>query len=643
MPQNHEVTLPNVVAERLLSVPDYQRPYAWGEKQLGDLWEDLDLLGPGNRHYAGTLVLKALPTARATDDGVELTPCELVDGQQRLTTCFILVDRVRRALLPFASENEDARRAAARLHDTYRYVRIQQVDVPRLKLGVDLNPFWVDSVLGDYAANAQVLISGQQRLRAAADYFDGRIGQLVEGVADDVAVRRLLDLQLRVTSGLRFLVYEVDSDAEVGVVFETLNERGRGLTELEKVKNYLLYLARQIPDGRQEDLAAYVNQSWSLIFGNISRLPTWIEEQLLRAHWLTTRNPDATKWKGITSVKAEFPRSKYVPGAARIAHTAPESTKDGADLWHELDVDVRSYVRTLRACSTFIAEMHNQQAEYVDFVSDQPRVRARTAALLRGPIVALFRPLLFAARLSRPTDGAFYADLVDLCETYSARVFAIVQRRGNAGEPALNRIARDLYKGEPADECLDRVRAVLWDYANDTQVREALFGDQDWYHRRAHKYFLYEYELSLVPSPGDVKPFEEFVDTGKRKTTEHVLPQNPEDGSTWWDAFSEDDHAVLVHTLGNLVLTYDNSSYGRKGFADKRGSQGQTSACFANASLRQERDLAVWNAWTPETIRERQRTVGQWALDHWAVTPPSASTVRAVDAQSEEEPAEVGD
>ena len=41
-----EVSLPQVVNDRLLEVPDYQRPYAWGPKQLADLWEDLDLLGP---------------------------------------------------------------------------------------------------------------------------------------------------------------------------------------------------------------------------------------------------------------------------------------------------------------------------------------------------------------------------------------------------------------------------------------------------------------------------------------------------------------------------------------------------------------------------------------------------------------------
>ena len=55
MPSTQEVRLPAVINERLLEVPDYQRPYAWRRKQLEDLWEDLDLLGPKGSHYAGTL------------------------------------------------------------------------------------------------------------------------------------------------------------------------------------------------------------------------------------------------------------------------------------------------------------------------------------------------------------------------------------------------------------------------------------------------------------------------------------------------------------------------------------------------------------------------------------------------------------
>src|SRR5688500_4365571 len=109
MPQTQEVSLPQVVGQRLLVIADYQRPYAWDTKQLEDLWEDLDLLGPVGRHYAGTLVLRDLvnedgsPTVSMSDDGGTLRHSEVVDGQQRMTTCMLLLDRVRRRLAELES------------------------------------------------------------------------------------------------------------------------------------------------------------------------------------------------------------------------------------------------------------------------------------------------------------------------------------------------------------------------------------------------------------------------------------------------------------------------------------------------------------------------------------------------------------
>src|SRR4051794_14473131 len=136
MAHSGEITLPKVVQGRLLEVADYQRPYAWEHKQLEDLWEDLDLLGKGH-HYAGTLVIKDMqqPELLAAD-GDALTRFEVVDGQQRLTTCLLLLDRIRRSLEK--ADSEGAAEVAGRLRSTYGLLKVGGVDVPRLALGTDL-------------------------------------------------------------------------------------------------------------------------------------------------------------------------------------------------------------------------------------------------------------------------------------------------------------------------------------------------------------------------------------------------------------------------------------------------------------------------------------------------------------------------
>ncbi|MGH3098417.1 MAG: DUF262 domain-containing protein [Streptosporangiales bacterium] len=632
-----------MVSQRLFEVAEYQRPYAWEAKQLKDLWDDLDLMGSGH-HYAGTVVLKAIDgTKETTVDGDRLTRYEVVDGQQRLTTCFLLIDRLIKGLKRFAPAGiEGVDRAVSKLDDSFGAVTISGVSKPRLSLGADLDEFWQEQILLGKPIVGSVLVAGEQRLKGAAEFFDDQLAWLVAGVDAATAVARLLDVRSRVTSGLKFLVYEIESDAEVGVIFETLNERGRGLTDVEKVKNYLLYLAGQLLDDRKSHLAELINTKWSEIFRELAKLPSRYEERLLRAHWLATQEPDARQWKRTASVKEKFPRSKYVPGSDRLTHVpgpnddhASGATVDANNpVWSDLYEDVKAYVLSLHACATFIGELNDSAAPYHSFHSDHERARRATSALNRSPVTALFLPLLFAFRLVHPTDGVGYADLVELCEKYSARVFAIAQRRSNAGEPYLCKIAHRMYLGRPVEEGTTALRALLWDYAPDPVVEQALLAKDNWYGRQSHKYLLYEYELSKAKSPFDVKPWSEFIDTGNRKTTEHVLPQNPDSDSGWWKSFSEEEHKRLHHTLGNLVLTYDNSAYSNKDYVAKRGTVDQTTPpCYYTASLAQEREIAAWPVWAPASIDERQQGIAAWAMDRWSVIPPDDVALQQADTE----------
>lgn len=648
MPNDQEQRLPQIVGERLLVIADYQRPYAWGRKQLADLWEDIDLIGHQGTHYAGTLVLREVEKDGAketeqSDDGAVLQVCEVVDGQQRLTTCFILLDRIRRRLDELDSRGiRSAGPMARRLRDSYGTVEIDRSERTRLRLGEQLQHYWQHTVLGEERYVGEAPIAGQRRLAEAVSFFDGKLDDLAHGVDDEGFLDRLRDLQGRITARLGFLVYEVKSYAEVGVIFETLNERGRPLTDLEKTKNYLLYLARTIPDGRSEDLANAINRAWADIFQNLTGQGSGADDQLLRAHWLATQEPELRLWKRIDSLKSRFDRSLYVSDATRIIPgERPQVAQDEA--WDQLVADVSDYVDTLRRCSFFLKEMFDPQAEFADFGSRRDEVRRWSAALYRSGVVAIYRPLLFAARLAHHDDGAFYRRLVQACERYSARVFVIERRRANSGEPRLARIAYNLTRGSDPEQVLADVDAVHWRYASDARVAATLHNvTENWYVRRGHKYFLYEYEKSEPRAAGELAAFSAFITEagGEQRTTEHILPQNPgADASCWWDDFTAEQHAELVHSLGNLVLTYDNSVYSNKCFAEKRGRHQEAGeaarSCYVQGRLHQERELAGYPEWTPATIQARQMTLAAWALERWRVEFPPTLVVGEPELESE--------
>jgi hypothetical protein len=210
----------------------------------------------------------------------------------------------------------------------------------------------------------------------------------------------------------------------------------------------------------------------------------------------------------------------------------------------------------------------------------------------------------------------------------------------------LNRLAFDLFSGTiEQSDALNGLAALIWRYADDDRVRAVLEDtSENWYVRRGHKFFLYEYELHLMVDGNQIPDFVDFTSKGKEeRTTEHILPQNPaEDADCWWSAFTLEEHVALRHSLGNLVLTLDNSSYGRKCFAQKRGeplSPGATETnCYAQSSLHQERKLALHPEWTPATIRERQAQLADWAMSRWSVSPPTAALLESVEAAPEIDP-----
>lgn len=616
MASQQETTLQELVEGKLFVVPDYQRPYAWDQKQLTDLWDDLDLMGQG-RHYTGTLVLLKRPESTFTTDDESLTEWEVVDGQQRLTTTLLLLDRLRRCL--DAVDHETARVLAGSLRTSYGEITVAWEPRARIQLGGDLNSYWHNSILNDRPASLAGFQSGHRLLKQAADHFDMAIADLV---SDDrqATVDRLSDLADRVTSGLRFLVYEVSSAADVGVIFETLNDRGRGLTELEKIKNYLLYLARQMPASARDSLVDHINHAWAAIFDNFAAAPGVNEDAVLRAHWIATQDGDARRWKGTQSVKAKFPRSNYVPDTERLL---PRTSIISQDPWQSLRTDIVGYVDTLQLCSLYARELASAQPQFVDFVDHREEARQAEEVLRSARLgVVRFYPIIFGARLAHPTDGGMYTEIIRLCETFTVRVLLLAQWRSHTGRSSLNRLGRDIFTGkENPASAISRFAGTIRYYADDDAVARHLAQPDNWYGRNGHKFLLYEYERSLLRPGASISALGAFLDKGYKETTEHILPQTPSRNSQWRRDFTPDERKVLTNTLGNLMLTMDNSRYSNRDFVNKRGTtDAPADAATYYNGLRQERKVAQdFDQWTPGDIRMRQAHLAEWILQRWSV------------------------
>ena len=104
--KNELYSISKIFTERLLRIPDYQRGYAWTERQLKDYWIDIDQLEVGNNHYFGVLTLETVDKKKYNkwDDDLWIIesksyePNYVVDGQQRLTTTIILIQAIIESL-----------------------------------------------------------------------------------------------------------------------------------------------------------------------------------------------------------------------------------------------------------------------------------------------------------------------------------------------------------------------------------------------------------------------------------------------------------------------------------------------------------------------------------------------------------------
>lgn len=229
-------TITQVFSEKLFFVPDYQRGYAWENPQCQEFIEDLELLEPQRTHFLGTLILHLRGEDKIIDrNGTSYLAYDIVDGQQRLTTVVILLQ----AISGFLQKHEEARDLVDNLQQHYLVGRDRNKQpLPKLTLNEDSRTYFNQIILGQGSHIGGATIRSHERLLAAKahfkDYLEERQAALGAAFGD-----WLVTLYFKLIQDLTLMVYIVKREADAGIIFETMNNRGKPITELEKVKNYV--------------------------------------------------------------------------------------------------------------------------------------------------------------------------------------------------------------------------------------------------------------------------------------------------------------------------------------------------------------------------------------------------------------------
>ena len=592
-------SIQKIFQDQLFSVPDYQRGYSWEERHWQDLWDDIDLLEKGQEHYTGTLVIHAISDEKFSDDnGDEFTRYDIVDGQQRLTTLSILMIEMIRQFETLGGIN------AAALRSRYIATTKNGSVEPKLKLNRDTNDFYRSSIIaveGDISHTPKIF--SEQRLSEAQMFFRKRFEEKKADLGDTF-VDWLDETRAKIVSQMKLTVYLVPKASDVGVIFEVMNNRGKPLTEMEKVKNYLLFVCAKLTECGGDALAQEINSAWKYIYETLMESGAFhSEDNLLRYNWIVVQNYKTNEWKGCNSIKEEF------------------GLKTNKANYEALRDNIRYYIECLRkSCKAFCDIVAPDRDKAFDNFNDsklKKEIIEHSQKLVRMNTTASFVPLLMALRLKNCAPEE-YLDILKICEIYAFRVFIIMQRRTNAGQSAMYRSAYNYFKDEwQYDDIEAEIRSYLSYFCDKEEYEYEVDDINDWYNWKGIKYLLFEYEIYLAKGANVHLDWKTFQKKDKKDTIEHILPQTP-DNKYWKSRWKKKDINEVTHDLGNLVVTLDNSSYSNKGFDEKKGAPG-AGICYANSALFSEKELSKFDEWTRAEFETRREKIGNWMKERWFI------------------------
>lgn len=671
------MSLDDIFNQKIFRIPDFQRGYAWGEKQLTEFWEDLISLDSKRSHYTGVISIKKVPnsvTENWTDEKWILeqryAAYYVVDGQQRLTTVSIFLFELVKAVqkLP-ENKNLDDRDIMLGLENLDQVIqkfivrsKPKNSDIKTYKFGYEVdNPsfqFLRHKVFEE--ANPGVINETfyTLNLENAKSFFADNIKRLVDTKGSGV----LEDVYQKLTQKFLFNLYELDDNFDVYVAFETMNNRGKQLSDLELLKNRLIYLTtlyseNEAQDDDKENTRNTINRTWGEIYFQLGRNKKHPlgDDEFLRAHWIMYFKYSRQKGNDyIRFLLDDYFSLKKVLSKLEVSTAGIERVVELSDLDVSDDDDALNEIRpklfpqlSLRDINQYVNSLKEASALwYATFFPFAPHgLLSEDEAIqidrLNRIKIGYFRPLVMSLLLKTNIGSYERKLLLEKIEKFIFAAFRLSRFQSNSGSSTYYRFARSLYFNEvTTEDIVTKLDEDLLPTMDDNGVfKTSLFRDfisrkfgpngEGFYAWNDLTYLLYEYEESLKASRGQkrIAEWPNFIKSdGDKISIEHIYPQTATD--QYWlerfSGFSDQELRYLRGSLGNLLPLSQsiNASLQNDSFDLKREPKLENGVIirhgYSNGSY-SEQEVAKLPSWTAEAIKKRGLDLLGFVETRWGI------------------------
>lgn len=562
------------------AIPVYQRAYSWEEKQWDEFLEDLKEVTKSDNHYFFGNVLLEKSNNEVSD---------IIDGQQRVTTIIIFARALcnelqNRAKTETLKSNMSNKEFIQYIQEDYLINR----NKPKLEAVEYDRDYFRDFIIKGDSAKHEPQTPSQERIKNAKEFFEKKLKDTKNFSTDNL----LAIFEAMEKAELIQITFKEKKDSVL--MFELQNNRGKNLTNMEKLKSYLAYQIYTYCGEEAENKLDDITK----VFENIYRLLRDIETDedsilnyfnISKSNFgFTYRENDNTKNYKMELKNIKMPKEKIA--------------------W------IDEYVKELKNAFVDFKEFEKSQSIY--------------GIYLRHLDVKPIYPLVIKAYRLFRDDKETLEQVFKALEIIAFR--HKLTKRGADLASRLNSVIKDF---DSISNLVNGLKKVCgeeeWYWGNNEIINNSLViayrnyeKDQD-KKKSALPYLLMRYENALRSKDAKTSGYKFTLEDIESLQIEHIAPQTEtidksgKRKASGYCNYDKEFDELYINCIGNLLLIAGshNASIGNEPFNKKLES-------YETSPLAQHREVKNFvvnkGMWDKDAIDKRHEVLENFVLETWS-------------------------